>query len=390
MKMMSKNKNFDELKKAWISPGSPIYLSKNWKEISNYCAQNNIDLSKNNILKFLELRQSSLLRYDDRSKRKISETGKAFVLRGKFFSQLHGDHLMLSKKFSYGTALRYIMIIVCQLSRYILVEPLSSIKYEKVEIAFKAIMERIKKIDPYYTGGHFFSDGGSEWISASFVNLLKTYGLKSNVVGQRAFRKSKGSGVAESSIRRFRMNLETVYLEHKDGVSFRDKLKYAEKACNEKRTAALGMSPQDALSMRPQDVVSISNSIRMKRRKYLKRELIDQKQIKLGTIVRIRLYVDKEFSSKESYDRFSPYFLVIGIDKTREIFTYRVCDIFTFATLGSSYSRAELKICNISLFGACDKEEKRIKKVVKYKNEIVYYETFYRDYVFCAKKSIVA
>ena len=387
---MGNNKNMDELEKAWVSPGSSIYLSKNWKEISNYCMQKNINLSKRSILKFLELRQSSLLRYDDRSKRKISEIGKAFVHRGKFFSQLHGDHIMLSKKFSYGTSLKYIMIIICQLSRYMLVEPLSSIKFDKVETAFKAIMERIKKIDPYYSGGHFFSDGGSEWISTKFVNLLKTYGLKSNVVGQRNYRFSKGSGVAESSIRRFRMNLQTVYMEHKDGLSFRDKLRYAERACNEKRTAALGMSPKDALSMKPQDVVSVSNSIRMKRRRYLKRELIDQKEIKLGSIVRIRIYVSKQFSSKESYDRFSPYFMVIGIDKTREIFTYRLCDIFTFVTLSSSYSKAELKLCSISLFEACDKEEKRIKKVVKFENEIVYYESFYRGYVFCAKKNIIA
>ena len=282
------------------------------------------------------------------------------------------------------------MIIICQLSRYMLVEPLSSIKFDKVETAFKAIMERIRKIDPYYSGGHFFSDGGSEWISTKFVNLLNSFGLKSNVVGQRNYRFSKGSGVAESSIRRFRMNLQTVYMEHKDGLSFRDKLRHAERACNEKRTAALGMSPKDALSMKPQDVVSVSNSIRMKRRRYLKRELIDQKEIKLGSIVRIRIYVSKQFSIKESYDRFSPYFMVIGIDKTREIFTYRLCDIYTFVTLSSSYSKAELKLCSISLFEACDKEEKRIKKVVKFENEIVYYESFYRGYVFCAKKNIVA
>ena len=379
-----------ELEKAWNFPESPIYLSKNWKEINKYCERNNINLSKNRILKFLENRKSSGIRYDDSNSHKIAQTGKAFVLRGKFFSQLHGDHLMLSKKFSYGSSLRNVMIIICALSRYILVEPLHSLKYDKVKKAFSLIMERIKQIYPDFNGGTFFSDGGSEWISANFYSLLKSYNLKSNVVGVRPFRESKGSTVAEASIRRFRMNLETVFSEKKQ-LSFREKLQAAEKACNEK-TNVLGISAKEALNSRPMDILMLSNSIRLRRRKYLRKELENQSVISLGTIVRVRLYVDKKFKSsvKESYSRFSPYYVVTDIDKTRDVYTYGVSDIFTFVPLSAMYSKAELKICDIDLFNACSKEEINISKVIKYDKELVYYKSYYLDHEFCAQKSIMS
>ena len=102
-----------ELGKAWIQPGSSIYLSKNKAEILRYCEKNGIDLDKREISGFLESRFSSKILYDDSNKRKIAQLGKPYVLRSKFFSQLHGDNLVLSNKFSYGTNLRYIFIIVC-------------------------------------------------------------------------------------------------------------------------------------------------------------------------------------------------------------------------------------------------------------------------------------
>ena len=230
-----------------------------------------------------------------------------------------------------------------------------------------------------------------EFSSANFVKLLKQYGLKSNIIATREFRKSKGSGIAEACVRRFRMYLETVFHEYKSDTSFRQKLSYAEKACNQKTNAGLKMSAKDALLMRPLDVMAISNSLRLKRRKFLKKELNSQREILLGTIVRIRIFVSKSFASvvKESYGRLSPYFVVISIDKTRDIYSYRLCDIFTFKPLSGSYSRAELKISKISLFEACDMEEKRVKKIIEYKDGNVFFQAHYRGHVFCAQKSFV-
>ena len=60
-----------------------------------------------------------------------------------------------------------------------------------------------------------------------------------------------------------------------------------------------------------------------------------------------------------------------------------------FLPLNSSYNRWELKVCDISLYEAIVKMERRIKKVIEYKKDTVIYESHYLDYVISAKKSIL-
>ena len=93
----------EELKTAWLKPGSDIYLSQNWREIKKYCEKYDIDLEKKAILKFIESNRSSELKVENGNE-KIRQVSTQFVYRPRFFSQIHGDIFMLTKKRSYNTA----------------------------------------------------------------------------------------------------------------------------------------------------------------------------------------------------------------------------------------------------------------------------------------------
>ena len=175
------------------------------------------------------------------------------------------------------------------------------------------------------------------------------------------------------------------------GLNFREILNRAERICNESISANIKMSPLDALLMKPLDVLSLKMSHRLQNRKYLKREIMQQIELPIGSIVRVKKFVSKSFHStvKESFGRYSEYMVITSCDKSREIYTYVVSDIFMFTPLNGKYNRYELKVCSISLMDACLKEERAIKRIVKKTENIVFYESYYRDYVFCANKSIL-
>ena len=105
----------DELRRAWSFPGSSIYLNYNWREIKKYCEKNQIDVTKESILRFIETNRSSNLKAENGTNLKSSHISKNFALRPRFFSQIHSDVFFLSGKRSYNTAMRYILIISCAL-----------------------------------------------------------------------------------------------------------------------------------------------------------------------------------------------------------------------------------------------------------------------------------
>lgn len=380
----------DELRRAWFFPGSSIYLNYNWREIKKYCEKNQIDVTKESILRFIETNRSSNLKAENGTNLKSSHISKNFALRPRFFSQIHSDVLFLSGKRSYKTTMRYILIISCALSNYLMVESLNNLKFHNVKKAFLSLISRIKNLVPNFKAGEWISDGGSEWENSSFKLLLKEFGFKQNIVRLRDYRGSKGSGYIENKIRYFRRIFERVILENK-GLNFREILNRAERICNESISANIKMSPLDALLMKPLDVLSLKMSHRLQNRKYLKREIMQQHELPIGSIVRVKKFVSKSFHStvKESYGRYSEYMVITSCDKSREIYTYVVSDIFLFTPLNGKYNRYELKVCSISLMDACLKEERAIKRIVKKTENIVFYESYYRDYVFCANKSIL-
>ena len=380
----------NQLKRAWNTSSSPIYLSKNWKTIKTYLERKGLDIAKKDILKFIEKQISSNVRYKNKGKRKIAEIGKSFIMRPKFFATMQIDLLVLSNKFSYGSKYRYLMVLIDQLSRWVMVEPVYSTRFRHSKQAFLNIISRIKKEFPQFNGGTLISDGGVEFTAKEWITLLKSMNIKSNIVKKGPFRHSKGATTIESTLRRVRHNLETIFLEKKK-LSFRQKIKTVEDVCNQQMLSSLGMSAQEALNHSALDVMMISSSKKLKKRKHLREELRDQPtvEIPLHTVVRVKKFLDKEFSQKESYPHMSKYFIIISVDKSRDIWTYKLGDIFTFNPLYGKYSRAEIQIVNISHIVACKKEETTVKKILKSDINYVWYKIDYCDTTFCANKSLI-
>ena len=375
-----------KLLRAWSDKNSSIYHSKKLKDIYDFSKRNDLKLNKKEIKHFLELRNSADVTFEDGNKKKQSETSKSFNLRAKFFSQLHGDILHLSKKYQYGTNLKYILLIVCALSKITMVEPLYALKYRFMEKAFEAILKRIKDLVDFKEAT-FFSDGAAEFVNNNFRKLLKSNNIKMNIIGTRPYRKSIGSPMAESRIRFFRQSLETQYAEGLK-LPFREMLRNAEHSLNHKSTV-IGISPMEMLNHRASEIMSMTMSKRLKNRPYLRKAFYFERGINVGQIVRVRLMVKKEFSAKEAYGRLSPFYIVTNIEKDRDLNYYRLCDIFTFKELSSSYSEAELKKINLNLFEAIEKEQKRVKKIINYDNNDVIYECYYEGLLICANKSIL-
>ena len=375
-----------KLLSAWNDKKSPIFHSKHLKDIYDFSLRNNLDLKKREIKRFLELRNSADVTYEDGNQKKQSEISKSFNLRPRFFSQLHGDVMYLSRKYEYRTNLKFVFLIVCALSKMTFVEPVYSLKFKFMEKAFEAILKRIKELVDF-KGGTFFGDGGPEMANNSFRRLLRSHNIKLNIISTRPYRRSKGSPLAESRIRAFRQSLETQYAEGLK-LPFREMLKNAEHSLNHKSTS-IGISPFEILNHRPLEIMSMTMSRRLKNRPYLRKAFNFDKGINVGQVVRVRLMVKKEFSAKESYGRLSPYYIVTSIENDRDVNYYRLSDIFTFKELSASYSEAELKKMNIGLFEAIEKEQKRVKKIVNYVENDVIYECFYEGLLICANKSII-
>ena len=376
-----------KLLRAWQDKNSPIYHSKKLKDLYDFSSRNDLNLNKKEIKRFLELRNSADVTYEHGNQKKISELSKSFVLRGKYFSQLHGDIMHLSKKFAYGSKLKYILLIVCALSKMTFVEPIYALKFEFMEKAFEVILKRIKEyVD--FKEATFFSDGAQEFVNNNWRRLLKSHNIKLNIIGTRAYRLSIGSPLAESRIRHYRQSLETQYAEGLK-MPFREMLRSAEHSLNNKSTM-IGLTPMEIVNHhRPMEILSMTMSKRLKNRPYLRKRLKFEREINVGQVVRVRLMVKKQFSAKESYGRLSPFYVVTRIEKDRDMNYYRLSDIFTFKELSSSYSEAELKKVDLGLFEAIEKEQKRVKKIVNYVENDVVYECFYEGLLICANKSII-
>lgn len=384
----------NDLKKlhfSWNDKNSSIYLTKNWKKIFKYGKVIGWNLSENEIKNFIEKQKVSQIQYKNIGSQKIAQTGKSFGLRARFGSIFQGDLMFLSKKYGYGSASKYLMVIVESLSRWIFVEPMYSTKFDQQKTAFLNIYERMKKVIPNLPRATLISDGGSEWKSIQFKNLLQSLNFKQNIVKLRQFRYSKGATGIESTLRRVRHKLESVFMHEKKN-SFREKLLIVENACNNEIVSSLGISPREAIENHtPLDVLMISNSRKLKKRKFLMNEMLNQKEIPLFSIIKVVLFTAKQFtgSRKESYSIFSPYRVVVEINKSRDVWTYKIANIFTWQVIDAEYSKAEIRLCNINFIDACRKEEKLIKKIVKYSNDLVYYEIFNCNIVFCANRSLI-
>ena len=379
-----------ELKKAWIDKRSSIYLSKNWKEIKEYLFERGMEMSKEEIKKFLALQKTSDLQYKNYGKYEIASLGKPFVQRAKFFANMHCDSMILSKKQKYRTKKSVILVLIDQLSRFIMLEPCLSTNWVSQEKAWENVFKKLENMGYPNAISVIYHDSGVEYENGGFKALMKRKGIKNNVIRRRPYRLSKGSPYAESAIRRVRMNLERI-MRMRSGDNFDDVLARTEMRCNKEQLSSLKMSAEDALTHDANYILLVSESLRWRRNKRLRKHVANQREIKQKTVVRIRRFMDKEFHSvsKESYGHLSKVFVVKSIDKSRAIWTYRVADLFTLKCIDGSYSMAELQTLDISYVDACHKESLNVKKIIGVENGSVNYEVEYSDITFCANESLV-
>ena len=380
-----------ELKKAWKNPKTKIYLSKNVDEIQKYLKQHGLRLERGEIQRFLNLERTDGVSYKNYGKKEISETSKSFVQRESFFANVHADLMVLSKKRIYGTNSRLILVVVDQLSRWIFLRVCKTAKFVSQKRAWDSIFKSLCDMGKNFAIECCFHDGGPEFSSEEWKSYMKDKNVRDNLIRRRAFRLSKNSPYAESAIRRVRHNLEKVMIEKKEWENFSDLLEKVERMCNKQSLSSIGMSATEALNHEPGYIVLVSESRKLKREKFRRREMNNNVEIRLKSVVKIKKNVDKEFSSvaKESYGHLSHMFVVVGVDKSRAIWYYSIANLFTLEPMSGSFSRAELVVINVDFIEACDKESRNLRKIVKIQNGIVEYNVHYSDIVFAANKSLV-
>ena len=375
---LTMNKNiFKIMGHSLQNPKSEIFLSKDWKTIKHYFWKRNIELKKKDILNYLETNKSALQLYNTSSRKKIAEFGKTFTGPQKFFSSLHADLLTLSKLRKYKTKAKHILLCVCYLSKYVYLQKCNSTSFDEQKKAWLRMFERSAYLPESFT--LLTVDKGPEFASNNMINFMKTYGVKINFVQTRPYRKSKGSGLAEAHIRRCRMTLETVVSEIENTVSFDEILKLVEQKMNDKHLSCLGgLSANEALNHDPQYVSMIWHSNRIRRRKYVKREILNKTpNLPKFTVVRILKFKDKEMFKKESYGSLSELmFVVLDYDLSHFITYYRLGDLLTLKPMfNCTFSIHELKVTKMSYAFACYQAQLNIDYVVTYVNNDIIFKT---------------
>ena len=381
------------LERGWKFEGTPIYLSNNLKAIKKYLYEHGVTITKREIKQFLDNQITSNIVYKNQGLRRLRETSKSFYQRPRFFSMLQADLLFLSKLRTYGTSKTALLVVVDTLSRYTLLESCKSKQFVSMQNAMEKIIFRIKTVHPDFVGGELLTDGGLEFGSQLFKSFLRQHNITHRVASRRQFRGSKGAAVVESINRRVRMHLEKVIIKKQD-VPFEKKLRLIENQLNIEKLSCLGMSAQDALLTSPLEIMHVSNDKKIRKRKYLKAEIGTQKfkNINPGTVVRVKLNQEKEFAAvkKESYGSLSPYLVVLSVDKSGSIWTYKLANLLTLMELGGSYTYNELITVTIPFFQAVKLLELDVRKKIKITDDnVAYFSINYFNMVLCANKSVL-
>ena len=380
----------ESIKRAIGNESSPVYQSTNPQEISDYLLQKGIDVGKEEIKNYLEKEVVSTVKYKNQGLQKIAQVSKSFVQRGKFFATCHADTMVLSASRNYKTKKKYLLLCICQLSRYLFLEPTSSLKYAYQKRAWEKIFERMKTVFPSAKVSTLVTDAGIEF-SLRLKAWLDSLDIKLNVVARRPFRLSRGASVCEAAIKRVRFNLEKQMLLKSQNQSYEETLRKVEFVCNNQYLSSIEMSAVTALQHEPMYIVMKSETMKLKKRKYLRQALIGMKEIEKFTIVRVKKFQEKMFTStrKESYGFESPCFMVLDVVRDRPLPSYKLCDLFTLSELPGLYSSEELSLTKLSYLDACNLEQKNIVNVIKVKNGIVRYTVASTDRVFVAGKSLI-
>ena len=153
------------------------------------------------------------------------------------------------------------------------------------------------------------------------------------------------------------------------------------------------MTAREAVNQSAIRIYMIAEDKRLRRRKYLRKEIATQEThvILPGTVVCVRLNQEKYFSGsmKEAYGSLSPYVVVISVDRSQQVYTYKIANLITLYAFSGNYTYNELELVNISYFSALRKVELNIKRKIKVHNGLAIFEIHYFDLKLCANESIL-
>lgn len=375
---------------AISDPHSGIYLSKNIKKVKRFLFLKGFEVKLPDIKSYLDSSKSFNQIEKNFSRRKISETSKAFDGQQSFFSTVHCDVFFLSKSRKYGSASHLVMLVCDQLSNFVYLERLQSTSSKHSIDCFSRIFSRSPYL-PHLCKRAIF-DNGIEFRSNAMKAFFLSHGIKPNYVRlDRLARGSRGSPLAERQIRRARKYLESIVIE--EGTKqFLDTLKKVESSLNSAGQSCLGnMSSIDALKHDARYVSMLKHSSRFRRRKYLKKEMLKEgkENFLLYSIVRIKRSFDKLNFEKESYGSYSAnLYIVINSKRVDFVTRYQLGSVFSLEPISDSYfAFDELKFVDISWPKACYLESTRHHgPVLKAEDNLVIFQPINCPVTYCTLK----
>ena len=329
---------------------SPLYLSKNVNAIIEYLRRRGFSVKKPFVKAVLQTRKTGYIGISNFSERKISEVSRSYDVKQAFWVCLHGDVVVLSRKKRYGSNVRMVLLLVEQISNYVFLEALYSTKFEFVKIAFDRVFDRCASL-PLECQRLIF-DSGIEVSSNRFRDWFSKLGIKINYVLKRNERVSRGSPLAEVTVRRFRKHLETYMLQNGRASNFKNVLVDIEKLMNSEALNVLGnISSSEALTHDPKYVSMLKFSSRIKKRRFFKEEMLISRNVKKYDIVRVKKFRKKDIFGKESYGILSSsFYVILDMIKNDSVSRFKVGSLFTLRPVYEGYfTFHELEFVNISL-----------------------------------------
>ena len=294
---------------------SPLFLSKNKKEIYKYLTKRGFDLKIEEIEEFLEAERSNNIVYRNDSERRKREVSRAMILAPDFFYWMHGDVAYTSKHRNYGNdSTKFILLLIDSLSLMTFLAPLKSTRSHDVISAFEFVFSnsdylpgRIKRLS---------TDFGVEFRSSAVLSYLKKNGIRPNPIPPRRLeRKGKGSPYAEQAIRMAKIYLNrSMDNDEKNGsMKWPERLLAVQKIMNNRGRAVFGgYSSSDMINQNPKHVQLLKHSYRISSRKYLKKNIANPLNIELYSIVKIQKYSAKEnLGFKESHGSYGDRYYIV-------------------------------------------------------------------------------
>ena len=387
----AKNENV-VLKRLLLSKTSNLYLTKNIGTIKKELVNLGMNISRKKIRSFLLSMRSNGQMLNNDSRRKVGQVSRSFILLPCYFRVMHSDILYLSNNRKYGTKKRLIVSLIDGLSGFVYLENVQSTSSNHIVAAFRNIFSRSTYIPVGWK--RLVVDLGSEYISSSFKQFCFENKIIINYVNHRVGRGSKGTGVAEALNRRVRKVIESLILEESN-LRFSNLLQETERILNIERLAILnGMSPIEVVQTQdPRYIVLLKSSNRLRRRKWLRKEIENDKKIPIFSIVRIKVFKDKKFGYKESYGiHTKDMYVIIGSEMYNSVRYYKLGYLFSLLPLGSAtYSSREITVLGITYAFACYNQSLiDVKLKNKLLNGLVEYEIKYNKKCFIGPEKLLS